>query len=372
MSVQPTEIKKPDLTQRKDLQTTTTPETKETSTQQANNLFDSIAKADKTNDKNGLEGNIFNKQQFNTDYYKALKSTDPNAKPAFIDELLKADRSEWKKADGKTDGLIDGASIFNIKNNEEKTNLLKLYQETASKINLGEVLGASSSRSTNSTNAAMNPFLSLALDALGLGDLKNLVATIISATPRQINNEELGDIKIKRANAAEHVTPKDNVYDVNPEALKNIKNSKTKSIQAGVYGGVKLDQGQVDNARVIAETVMQVGKEKKQDDATIRKAVVVALSTAMQESTFKVLDGGMDGDNAGVFQQRANWGSKEERLNPITASAKFANVLYKDKNLKNESVTDAAYGVQRCAAKYKNEYGKWQQMAEALTNAMLS
>lgn len=210
------------------------------------------------------------------------------------------------------------------------------------------------------SNPLLN-FLSIDCEPTAVKELRELVSKLmkhIDYTPKQIK-----DLNAKGVyTSAEEMTP---------EMLKNITEGKVKNLEAGKYGGVKLSQVQINNARIIAATIVDEGRKLNKTPAEIRKAIVIALATAMQESSFKNLAGGMDGDNAGLFQQRDGWGSKTDRLDPVYATRKFAKALF-ETNYMNKSVTDSASGVQKCAAKYKDEYAKWQNMAEALATQMLS
>lgn len=132
---------------------------------------------------------------------------------------------------------------------------------------------------------------------------------------------------------------------------------------AGVYGGVKLNQEQMNNARIIAEVGMQKGASKRD--------VQIAIATAMQESQLKNINYG-DRDSLGLFQQRPScgWGSREQIMNPRYAAGKFFDALLKDKNRNGKSLTRAAQDVQRSA--FPNAYAKWESMAASVTNTVVS
>jgi hypothetical protein len=79
-------------------------------------------------------------------------------------------------------------------------------------------------------------------------------------------------------------------------------------------GRVKgLDADQLANSR----TIIATGAQLKVPD----RGVVIALATAMQESTLRNLDHG-DRDSVGLFQQRpsSGWGSVAELTTPATAA----------------------------------------------------
>jgi len=68
----------------------------------------------------------------------------------------------------------------------------------------------------------------------------------------------------------------------------------------------------------VAGQVIAVGKELGVEP----RGWVVALAAGMQESGLRPLPYG-DRDSLGVFQQRAAWGSVEQRTNPSTAARMF-------------------------------------------------
>ena len=341
---------------------------------QFSQVFDKIEKLDMAADRQ--HDNIFAEKEFNDDYQQTVKSNDPKAKESFMLKLLKVDAKDG------ADGLINGKSIFaEGKTEGDKAKVREysaLYKDSLKVPGLTDIL------SSLGINLKTNPNTKLDsnqtnVDSLGIGDLIKQVATVVKP-PRHVTKEEVNDIRANKANSAPYISEKNNVSDLDSKGLDNIiSGDGVKDIKPGVYGGVKLDANQVNNAKIIAATIIQVGKKKNQSPAAMRKAVVIALATAMQESTLRNLDHG-DRDSVGLFQQRPSvkdgkgkpaWGTKEQCQNPVYATGKFAESLFKT-NFENKSVTDAAYGVQRCAAKYKNAYGNHQKMAEALASAMLS
>lgn len=132
------------------------------------------------------------------------------------------------------------------------------------------------------------------------------------------------------------------------------------TLAAGTYGGVTLSQEQANNA----STIYNVGKGRGLPD----KAMVIALATAMQESTLHNLPGG-DRDSAGLFQQRpsAGWGTVAQVTDPVYAAGKFYDALQKI-NYQGMAVTVAAQTVQRSA--FPSAYAKWEGMATAAEAAL--
>jgi len=331
--------------------------------QHTDKLFNSIAKTDKADNQ---IGNVFSNKQLNIDYEKALKTKDPNERKSFIEKLIVADYFGGEDADKRTDARINRKSIFAVEDTNQKAQLLRDYQETLQNLGLNRPQEIKPTEETKQVAPNSNPINNSfvpdinGLDPFGMGEIRMLMA---SFTPRSYSPEQIKDMNSKGVYTS--------ASEMTPEMMKNITEGKVKDIKAGNYGGVKLNDAQINNAKVIAATIVDVGKKKNQSPEQIHRAVVIALSTAMQESGFKNIGYGMDGDNAGLFQQRNNWGSKEQRMDPVYATRKFAEKLYQTDYM-NKDVSNAAYGVQRCAKKYINEYGKHQPMAEALANAMLS
>jgi peptidoglycan hydrolase-like protein with peptidoglycan-binding domain len=97
---------------------------------------------------------------------------------------------------------------------------------------------------------------------------------------------------------------------------------------------------------------------------------VIALATAMQESTLINVDYG-DADSLGLFQQRPSqgWGTTSQVTNPVLASKAFYGVATHTSNpglldisgWQSMTVTQAAQKVQRSA--YPDAYAKWESLA---------
>jgi cell wall-associated NlpC family hydrolase len=121
-----------------------------------------------------------------------------------------------------------------------------------------------------------------------------------------------------------------------------------------------LDADQLGNAR----TIIAVGRSLGVSD----HGLVVALATAMQESTLRNLPYG-DRDSLGLFQQRpsAGWGSVSELTTPQVAAQKFFRVLLQVPGWDAMPVTVAAQRVQRSA--FPLAYAKWEPLATAIVQA---
>lgn len=96
-----------------------------------------------------------------------------------------------------------------------------------------------------------------------------------------------------------------------------------------------------------------------------RRARVIALATAWQESSLRNLDHG-DADSVGLFQQRPSqgWGRKDQIMDPVYASGAFYDALLDIPGWQRMSLTEAAQKVQYSA--YPDAYAKWEDDAKAL------
>lgn len=96
---------------------------------------------------------------------------------------------------------------------------------------------------------------------------------------------------------------------------------------------------------------------------------VIAVATAMQESSLYNLDHG-DDDSLGLFQQRPSqgWGTPEQIMDPAYASEKFYNALLDVDGWESMPLTEAAQAVQRSG--YPDAYAQWTADAVALVAAL--
>ncbi|MEV4132447.1 hypothetical protein AB0J72_09810 [Dactylosporangium sp. NPDC049742] len=124
---------------------------------------------------------------------------------------------------------------------------------------------------------------------------------------------------------------------------------------------VALDSEQVANAATITAVGLRRGVP--------RRALVVALATAWQESKLENLAGG-DRDSIGLFQQRPSqgWGKPEQIADPRYAANAFYTALLKVKGWEKMRVTDAAQEVQRSA--HPEAYEKWVDESEIMARAL--
>jgi hypothetical protein len=83
----------------------------------------------------------------------------------------------------------------------------------------------------------------------------------------------------------------------------------------------------------VAKTVYRVGRELRVSD----KAMLAGFEAGLVESGMRNLDYG-DRDSLGVFQQRAGWGTRDQRLDPNYAAHKFFEKA-KDMDAKHPGVS---------------------------------
>ncbi|MBB5874317.1 hypothetical protein F4553_007751 [Allocatelliglobosispora scoriae] len=137
-----------------------------------------------------------------------------------------------------------------------------------------------------------------------------------------------------------------------------------------------LDETQTKNARAIVEAGKEMGLPKK--------AMVIALSTAMQESNLYNLGStvlpesttvahegvGSDHDSVGLFQQRSSsgWGPVQKLMQPKFAATQFYKGLVQVDGWQNMPVTVAAQTVQVSA--YPDAYAKHEAKATQVVNGL--
>lgn len=118
-----------------------------------------------------------------------------------------------------------------------------------------------------------------------------------------------------------------------------------------------LSEEQLEHAR----TIIAVGRAR----AVPPHGWVVALATAMQESTLRNLSYG-DRDSLGLFQQRPSqgWGTPEQTRDPVHAAGKFFDALVEVPGWQAMAVTEAAQTVQRSA--FPLAYARHEPLAATL------
>ena len=133
---------------------------------------------------------------------------------------------------------------------------------------------------------------------------------------------------------------------------------------AGTAGGTTaatLSEEQRANAATIIGVARGMGAPPR--------AWLVALATAMQESTLRNIDYG-DRDSLGLFQQRPSqgWGSPAEVTDPVYSTTIFIERLLQVPGWDTMPVTVAAQTVQRSA--FPNAYAKWEGLAAELVQGL--
>ena len=116
-----------------------------------------------------------------------------------------------------------------------------------------------------------------------------------------------------------------------------------------------LTADQLRNATTIVDTGVSMGLPAR--------AFVVAVATAMQESSLTNLTVATNYDSLGLFQQRpsAGWGTAAQLTDPVYASEQFYKVLVKISGWQSLPLTRAAQDVQGSAT--PDAYAKWEQLA---------
>ncbi|WP_051451329.1 hypothetical protein [Actinospica robiniae] len=131
-------------------------------------------------------------------------------------------------------------------------------------------------------------------------------------------------------------------------------------LDGGIHGGgLNLTAQQAANAAVISQVALDDGIEPAD------RAVVIALATAMQESSLENLDHG-DRDSLGLFQQRPSqgWGTPQQIMNPAYAAQQFYRHLQRVPGWWSIPLWKAAQAVQHSAL--PTAYQKWARTAESL------
>jgi cell wall-associated NlpC family hydrolase len=95
------------------------------------------------------------------------------------------------------------------------------------------------------------------------------------------------------------------------------------------------------------------------------RGIVIALATAMQESSLRNLPGG-DADSIGVFQQRPSqgWGTATQLRSPAYQADRFYEALLSVPGWQDMPTTRAAQAVQRSA--HPDAYARWARPAAQL------
>jgi cell wall-associated NlpC family hydrolase len=111
-----------------------------------------------------------------------------------------------------------------------------------------------------------------------------------------------------------------------------------------------------------AATIVAVGKQMQVPE----QGWVIAIATAIQESTLRNLDHG-DRDSLGLFQQRPSqgWGAPAQLMDPAYAASTFYHHLLEVRGWQQMTLNDAAQTVQQSGT--PNAYGQHEPAARAVT-----
>jgi cell wall-associated NlpC family hydrolase len=138
---------------------------------------------------------------------------------------------------------------------------------------------------------------------------------------------------------------------------------------AGNYNGVRLTDVQAGNVASIYAVIL--GQGDISTAALQDRALLIAIMTAMQESTLQVLDHG-DRDSVGLYQQRPSqgWGTKAECMDIVHSTKAFISHLLKVPNWNTIDPGMAAQSVQRSA--FPDAYNTWLNMATKIVSVARS
>jgi murein DD-endopeptidase MepM/ murein hydrolase activator NlpD len=136
-----------------------------------------------------------------------------------------------------------------------------------------------------------------------------------------------------------------------------------------------LDGAQSGNARTIVQVASSVSAAHGLNGGGTRRAAIIGIMTAMQESTLRNLNYG-DRDSLGLFQQRAAWASAAERTTPSVAATMFytgghggQRGLFAIPGWQGMPLWAAAQAVQVSA--FPTAYARWERIAVAVVGSLL-
>ncbi len=135
------------------------------------------------------------------------------------------------------------------------------------------------------------------------------------------------------------------------------------ALKPGTYGGQNLDKEQTGNAVIIYNTGSSLGAEQRD--------VVVALMTAMAESSLRNLKSGPQG-HYGLFQQSptAGWGTVAQITNPQHATTSFLDRLMGIKNRDSMSLQMEAQSVQHSQFSDGSNYAPFAKMGQSIVSTL--
>ncbi|PZT99493.1 MAG: phage tail tape measure protein [Gordonia sp. (in: high G+C Gram-positive bacteria)] len=109
------------------------------------------------------------------------------------------------------------------------------------------------------------------------------------------------------------------------------------------------------------DTVIAEGRRRGESDKEIKSAVMAVLAETGGEN----LDHGMDGDNAGILQQRPSWGTVEQRMDPAYAANAYYDAANKVEGAEGMTEAQLAQAVQRSGTADGSNYAAKEAEADA-------
>jgi TP901 family phage tail tape measure protein len=109
------------------------------------------------------------------------------------------------------------------------------------------------------------------------------------------------------------------------------------------------------------DTVIAEGKRRGESDKEIKSAVMATLAETGGEN----LDHGTDGDNAGILQQRPEWGTVEQRMDPAYAANAYYDAANKVEGAEGMTEAQLAQAVQRSGTADGSNYAAKEAEADA-------
>ncbi|MFF5446905.1 hypothetical protein [Streptomyces sp. NPDC012888] len=99
-----------------------------------------------------------------------------------------------------------------------------------------------------------------------------------------------------------------------------------------------------------------------------QRAAVIAVTTAIVETTLRNNPNMEDHDSVGLFQQRASWGSFDQRMDPTWATNAFLNPMLRVSNWESRPIGEVCQAVQRSAypSRYETQVADAQRIVSAL------
>lgn len=126
--------------------------------------------------------------------------------------------------------------------------------------------------------------------------------------------------------------------------------------------GVDLDTEQLANARTIIGVVRDWGPP------ATRRAAVVAVMTALQESSLRNDLRQLDHDSIGLFQQRVSIYGAATASDPVGSTRAFLTKLLRVRRWDTRPPTEVAAEVQVPREDLRGRYAAWQPLAQTLTD----